>query len=89
MFASIMLLQVGLGTDVAGGYSASMLDCIRQTMIATNVCGMEPDENGTKWKPLRCGCKCMGFRAAIGVSYRSSTAVLDHSLSYSLQQLFC
>ncbi|CAM9426790.1 unnamed protein product, partial [Hapterophycus canaliculatus] len=47
-------LQVGLGTDVAGGYSASMLDCIRQTMVATNVIGMKPDEDGTKWKPLRC-----------------------------------
>ena len=47
------LLQVGLGTDVAGGYSASMLDCIRQTMIATNVCGMKPDEDGNTWKPLR------------------------------------
>lgn len=52
---SITLLpQVGLGTDVAGGYSASMLDCIRQTVIATNVIGMKPDEDGTTWKPLRC-----------------------------------
>ncbi len=28
-------LKVALGTDVAGGYSASMLDCIRQTIIAS------------------------------------------------------
>eukprot|EP00903_Cladosiphon_okamuranus_P022459 g20657.t1 len=45
-------IKVGLGTDVAGGYSASMLDCIRQTMIATNVVGMKPDEDGVTWKPL-------------------------------------
>jgi guanine deaminase len=28
-------LKVGLGTDVAGGYSPSMLNCIRQTIIAS------------------------------------------------------
>lgn len=45
-------IKVGLGTDVAGGYSCSMLDCIRQTMVATNVCGLHPDEDGTVWNPL-------------------------------------
>ncbi|OXB64789.1 hypothetical protein ASZ78_010382 [Callipepla squamata] len=29
-------VKVGLGTDVAGGYSASMLDAIRKTVIASN-----------------------------------------------------
>ncbi|XP_071586262.1 guanine deaminase [Heliangelus exortis] len=29
-------VKLGLGTDVAGGYSASMLDAIRKTMIAAN-----------------------------------------------------
>ncbi|NXI28899.1 GUAD deaminase, partial [Sterrhoptilus dennistouni] len=29
-------VKLGLGTDVAGGYSASMLDAIRKTMIASN-----------------------------------------------------
>ncbi|XP_062455734.1 guanine deaminase isoform X1 [Rhea pennata] len=29
-------VKLGLGTDVAGGYSASMLDAIRNTMIASN-----------------------------------------------------
>ncbi|NWH70506.1 GUAD deaminase, partial [Piaya cayana] len=29
-------VKVGLGTDVAGGYSASMLDAIRKTMMASN-----------------------------------------------------
>mmetsp|Transcript_29515 Transcript_29515/g.94772 ORF Transcript_29515/g.94772 Transcript_29515/m.94772 type:complete len:518 (-) Transcript_29515:1761-3314(-) len=28
-------VKVGLGTDVAGGYSASMLDCMRQAIIAS------------------------------------------------------
>ena len=28
-------VEVGLGTDVAGGYSPSMLDCIRQTITAS------------------------------------------------------
>jgi cytosine/adenosine deaminase-related metal-dependent hydrolase len=30
-------IKVGLGTDVAGGYSPSMLDAIRQTIIASHV----------------------------------------------------
>ncbi|NXT88943.1 GUAD deaminase, partial [Anhinga rufa] len=30
-------VKVGLGTDVAGGYSASMLDAIRKAMMASNV----------------------------------------------------
>lgn len=50
------MLQVGLGTDVAGGYSSSMLDCLRQTMIATNVCRMQKDEDGVVWEPLRYEC---------------------------------
>ncbi|NXN74506.1 GUAD deaminase, partial [Himantopus himantopus] len=29
-------VKLGLGTDVAGGYSASMLDAIRKTMMASN-----------------------------------------------------
>ncbi|NXX41325.1 GUAD deaminase, partial [Tricholaema leucomelas] len=29
-------VKIGLGTDVAGGYSASMLDAIRKTMMASN-----------------------------------------------------
>ncbi|XP_046792673.1 guanine deaminase isoform X1 [Gallus gallus] len=29
-------VKVGLGTDVAGGYSASMLDAIRKTVVASN-----------------------------------------------------
>ncbi|XP_018778424.2 guanine deaminase isoform X4 [Serinus canaria] len=29
-------VKLGLGTDVAGGYSASMLDAIRKTMVASN-----------------------------------------------------
>ncbi|CAM9679723.1 unnamed protein product [Sphacelaria rigidula] len=45
-------IKVGLGTDVAGGHSCSMLDCIRQTLIATNVCGLQPDEDGNMWNPL-------------------------------------
>lgn len=34
-------IKVGLGTDVAGGFSPSMLDAIRQTSIASNCCFME------------------------------------------------
>ena len=50
----ICRLQVGLGTDVAGGHSCSMLDAIRMTMVATSVCGMQADEDGVVWQPLRC-----------------------------------
>lgn len=34
-------IKVGLGTDVAGGHSASMLDCMRQTLVASRVVGFE------------------------------------------------
>ena len=30
-------VKLGLGTDVAGGYSVSILDAIRQTIIAAQV----------------------------------------------------
>jgi cytosine/adenosine deaminase-related metal-dependent hydrolase len=30
-------ITVGLGSDVSGGYSPSMLDCIRQAIIASKV----------------------------------------------------
>lgn len=32
--------KIGLGTDVAGGYSASLLDAIRQTILASRVSSM-------------------------------------------------
>ncbi|XP_038258208.1 guanine deaminase isoform X2 [Dermochelys coriacea] len=31
-------VKIGLGTDVAGGYSASMLDAIRRSISASNIC---------------------------------------------------
>lgn len=34
-------VSVALGTDVAGGYSPSMLDAMRQSLIASNCCSME------------------------------------------------
>mmetsp|Transcript_20571 Transcript_20571/g.55431 ORF Transcript_20571/g.55431 Transcript_20571/m.55431 type:complete len:530 (+) Transcript_20571:52-1641(+) len=47
-------VTVGLGTDVSGGWSASMLDAIRQTVITSNLVSRTPDEDdpGRKWKPL-------------------------------------
>lgn len=82
--------QVGLGTDVAGGYSTSMLDCIRQTMIATNVCGMEPDEKGTKWKPLRCGCACMLASASFAgiIQTRVVASPQQNGVNYGFVKLF-
>lgn len=37
----LLPLQVGLGTDVAGGYSYSMLDSIRQAVIASKAMRMQ------------------------------------------------
>lgn len=34
-------IRVGLGTDVAGGHSASMLDCMRQSLVASRVVGFD------------------------------------------------
>lgn len=45
-------VPVALGTDVSGGWSASMLDAIRQTVITSNLVSRAPDENERKWAPL-------------------------------------
>jgi len=43
-----MGIKLGLGTDVAGGYSPSLLDTIRQAVSASNVVHLEKPE----YKPL-------------------------------------
>lgn len=47
-------VAVGLGTDVAGGWSASMLDAIRQTIITSNIVSRTKDEEhpARRWTPL-------------------------------------
>ncbi|CAM9238071.1 unnamed protein product [Choristocarpus tenellus] len=47
-------IKVGLGTDVAGGYSTSMLDCIRKTLIVSRVScmGVKHDEGGEGGEPI-------------------------------------
>jgi hypothetical protein len=37
---------VGLGTDVAGGASASMLDCMRNTLSASRAMGFRSRKDG-------------------------------------------
>ncbi|KAJ3055005.1 hypothetical protein HK097_000084 [Rhizophlyctis rosea] len=52
-------IKVGLGTDVAGGYSASMMDAMRQAVIASKVTFMnsrDASKDGRKpWQPLNLG----------------------------------
>ena len=45
-------IKVGLGTDVAGGHSASMLDCMRQSLVASRTVGFEHRGKGTNPKSL-------------------------------------
>lgn len=45
----LVCCKVALGSDVAGGYSPSMLDAIRQSIIASNCCSM--DHRDGKRKP--------------------------------------
>lgn len=47
-------VPVALGTDVSGGWSASMLDAIRQSIITSNLISRATDdeEPNRKWKPL-------------------------------------
>ncbi|TDH67718.1 hypothetical protein CCR75_001964 [Bremia lactucae] len=51
-------IKVGLGTDVSGGYSPSMLDAIRQAIIASklvangNGSANDDDEGGILYEPL-------------------------------------
>ncbi|XP_068995173.1 guanine deaminase [Embiotoca jacksoni] len=40
-------VKLGLGTDVAGGYSASMLDAVRKTLDASKVLTIQDPEHGT------------------------------------------
>jgi hypothetical protein len=45
--------QVGLGTDVAGGYSTSLLDALRQAIIASRcVSFTERDDAGKPYDAL-------------------------------------
>ena len=45
-------IKVGLGTDVAGGHSASMLDCMRQSLVASRVVGFSHRDHGASTKSL-------------------------------------
>lgn len=46
-------IKVGLGTDVAGGYSTSVLDAVRQAIIASRcVSFTERDEEGNPYEAL-------------------------------------
>lgn len=46
-------VKVGLGTDVAGGYSTSVLDAVRQAIIASRcVSFTERDEDGNPYEAL-------------------------------------
>ncbi|KAJ3276935.1 hypothetical protein HK104_003559 [Borealophlyctis nickersoniae] len=46
-------VKVGLGTDVAGGYSSSIMDAMRQAVIASKVVYMNSrDGGGRVWEPL-------------------------------------
>ena len=40
-------IKVGLGSDVAGGHSASMLDVIRHTLVASRALGFQQREAAT------------------------------------------
>ncbi|KAI8905956.1 hypothetical protein EDD86DRAFT_193601 [Gorgonomyces haynaldii] len=69
--------NVGLGTDVAGGYSPSILDAMRQSIIASKVVHIQAREQGHETpQPLSFseafylatlgGAKCMGLDNEIG-----------------------
>ena len=61
-------IKVGLGTDVAGGYSTSVLDAARQAIIASRCISFnEQDEEGKPYEALTidvrslllCVCVCL------------------------------
>lgn len=41
-------IKVALGSDIAGGYSSSILDAMRQTIIASRVSSFNPPTNGKR-----------------------------------------
>ncbi|XP_050413739.1 guanine deaminase [Patella vulgata] len=45
-------IKIGLGTDIAGGYSPSMLNAIRQTIQISNTHAILAEKDGEKYKPL-------------------------------------
>lgn len=65
-------IKVSLGTDVAGGYSISMLDACRQAIIASKVCHFEAPAS----RPLNAaeafslatlsGATCLGLESILG-----------------------
>ena len=56
-------VKVGLGTDVAGGYSPSMLSALRSAVVASKALRMQhlaPAEHGTE--PSRANCHLLDYK---------------------------
>lgn len=63
--------KIGLGTDVAGGYSASIHDAIRQTLTASKVTEIATGQRALDYKQVfhlatLGGAKCMNLESKIG-----------------------
>ena len=75
-------LKVGLGTDVAGGYSPSMLDAIRQAITASKMVSI----NGSRFSPYHhhsvltpifgTPCSIIGVHSKLRLSVLTASFVL-------------
>ena len=63
-----ILIQVGLGTDVAGGFSPSILNTMRMAVMASNT--LTFSQGGSGFAPL-------GFSDALYLATRGGAGLLD------------
>ena len=75
-------IKVGLGSDVAGGHSASMLDVIRHTLVASRALGFErrddtPDQAVTDLSGVKVEYPPMNYKEAFYLATMGSAGVLN------------
>lgn len=66
-------VKVGLGTDVAGGHSPSMLDAIRQAIVASTVTALRHKEGGSG----EAGPAPLSYKEALYLATMGSAQVLN------------
>ncbi|KAK6195970.1 hypothetical protein SNE40_001285 [Patella caerulea] len=94
-------IKIGLGTDIAGGYSPSMLNAIRQTVQVSNTHAILAEKDGKEYKPLNFkevfrlatlgGSQVLGLSDVIGnfeVGKQFDALIIDPQCTNSAFDLF-
>ena len=68
-------VNVGLGTDVSGGYSPSVLEAVRQTVLVSRLVAYQAHQAGEKSEVV--DRRKIGFEEALWLATRGGAKVLD------------